>query len=96
VAGEPADDLHGDHSPEVLELDPELGIALRSLSALDREALLLVAWEDLTPTQAARSLGISPVAFRVRLLRARRRIRSKLETAGERADATSDLDLGTT
>jgi RNA polymerase sigma-70 factor, ECF subfamily len=96
VAGEPADDLHGDHSPEVLELDPELGIALRSLSALDREALLLVAWEDLTPTQAARSLGISPVAFRVRLLRARRRIRSKLEAAGERAGATSDLDLETT
>jgi len=95
LAGEPSDDLVGPTPPEVFELDPDLGIALRSLSALDREALLLVAWEDLTPTQAARSLGISPVAFRVRLLRARRRIRSKLE-AGARAGATSDLDLETT
>jgi RNA polymerase sigma-70 factor (ECF subfamily) len=65
-------------APEVLELDPALGVALRSLSRLDREALLLVAWEDLTPTQAARSLGINPTAFRVRLLRARRRLRAKL------------------
>ena len=65
--------------PEVLELDPLLGSALRSLSRLDREALLLVAWEDLTPSQAARSLGINPAAFRVRLLRARRRLRAKLD-----------------
>jgi RNA polymerase sigma-70 factor (ECF subfamily) len=55
--------------------------ALRTLSDLDREALLLVAWEDLTPSQAARSLGISPVAFRVRLLRARRRFQAGLEEA---------------
>src|SRR5262245_3594968 len=96
AAGGLVADLEGDDAPAVLELDPDLGVALRSLSALDREALLLVAWEDLTPTQAARSLGISPVAFRVRLLRARRRIRSKLEAAGALAAATSDLDLETT
>jgi len=94
-AGEPVE-AAADSAPELLELDPDLSIALRSLSPLDREALLLVAWEDLTPAQAARSLGISPVAFRVRLLRARRRIRSKLEAAGEHAGATSDLDLETT
>jgi RNA polymerase sigma-70 factor (ECF subfamily) len=94
-AGQPAD-IEGDDAPDVLELDPDLGAALRSLSALDREALLLVAWEDLTPTQAAHSLGISPVAFRVRLLRARRRIRSKLEAAGALARQTADLDLETT
>jgi RNA polymerase sigma factor (sigma-70 family) len=64
--------------PEAFELDPELGDALRSLSQLDREALLLVAWEDLTPSQAAASLGINPTAFRVRLLRARRRLQRKL------------------
>lgn len=96
AAGEPVADGEGHGAPAVLELDPGLGIALRSLSALDREALLLVAWEDLTPTQAARSLGVSPVAFRVRLLRARRRIRSKLEAAGALGAATSDLDLETT
>jgi RNA polymerase sigma-70 factor (ECF subfamily) len=65
--------------PELAELDPGLGSALRSLSHLDREALLLVAWEDLTPAQAAKALGINPAAFRVRLLRARRRLRAGLE-----------------
>jgi RNA polymerase sigma factor (sigma-70 family) len=62
-----------------IELDPSLDRALRSLSQVDREALLLVAWEDLTPKQAARALRINPTAFRVRLLRARRRLRASLE-----------------
>jgi RNA polymerase sigma factor (sigma-70 family) len=70
---------HVDQPP--VELDPTLDRALRALSRLDREALLLVAWEDLTPGQAAKALGISPVAFRVRLLRARRRFRTSLEEA---------------
>src|SRR6185295_6814003 len=82
----------------VLELDPELESALRSLSYGDREALLLVAWEDLTPTQAARSLGINPAAFRVRLLRARRRLQAKLDdaSAGRRCEPNSNLDMETT
>jgi|HubBroStandDraft_6_1064221.scaffolds.fasta_scaffold01162_10 RNA polymerase sigma-70 factor (ECF subfamily) len=63
-----------------VDLDPELERALRSLSAHDREALLLVAWEDLTPTAAAASLGISAAAFRVRLHRARRRLLFELES----------------
>ena len=65
-------------APEVFELDPELVSALRELSPLDREALLLTAWEELTPKEAARALGIKPTAFRVRLLRARRRVEAKL------------------
>lgn len=83
--------------PELPELDPALSEALRSLSRLDREALLLVAWEDLTPAQAARSLGINATAFRVRLLRARRRLRARLEEAPNSAhDETTNLDLETT
>jgi RNA polymerase sigma-70 factor, ECF subfamily len=66
-------------APELHELDPELARGLRSLSPTDREALLLVAWEDLAPTQAAHALGLNPTAFRVRLLRARRRLRAALE-----------------
>jgi len=65
-------------SPEVFELDPQLAAALGELSPLDREALLLTAWEELTPAEAARALGIKPTAFRVRLLRARRRVEAKL------------------
>jgi RNA polymerase sigma-70 factor (ECF subfamily) len=67
-------------APELDEIDPSLRSALLALSPLDREALLLVAWEDLTPTQAAKALGINPTAFRVRLLRARRRLRARLES----------------
>ena len=97
AAGHAGADLAGAQASDFAEFDAILGVALRSLSTLDREALLLVAWEDLTPTQAARSLGISPVAFRVRLLRARRRMRTKLEEAvGEEAGAPSKLDLETT
>jgi RNA polymerase sigma-70 factor (ECF subfamily) len=66
-------------APELHELDPQLDRALRSLGPADREALLLVAWEDLTPTQAASVLGLNATAFRVRLLRARRRLRTALD-----------------
>jgi len=65
---------------EVESLDPEIDRALASLSPGDREVLLLVAWEDLTPSSAAESLGIRPAAFRVRLHRARRRFKKSLET----------------
>jgi DNA-directed RNA polymerase specialized sigma24 family protein len=44
-------------APEVVELDPALRSALRSLSRLDREALLLVAWDDLTPRRAQPPAG---------------------------------------
>ena len=85
-------------APEPIELDPELGDALRSLSPTDREALLLVAWEDLTPTQAARSLGIRPAAFRIRLLRARRRLQARLEEAAAEPapEPKANLDMETT
>ena len=77
---------------DVSELDPPLAAALRELSPLDREALLLTAWEELTPTEAARSLGIKPTAFRVRLLRARRRIEAKLAGATPAPDTTLTME----
>lgn len=70
-----------------LELDPELEAALRSLSPQDREALLLIAWEDLTPAAAGASLGISASAFRVRLHRARRRLVYELELGAQQRRA---------
>lgn len=51
----------------------QLRSALNVLSAGDRELLLLVAWEGLTPAEAAEVLGIGKVAARSRLHRARRR-----------------------
>ncbi len=58
--------------------DGSVKTALGRLGIDDREALALVAWDGLTPSQAAHSLGCSPVAFRVRLHRARRRFQRAL------------------
>jgi RNA polymerase sigma factor (sigma-70 family) len=66
-------------APE-LDLAPELAEGLRALSEEYREALLLIAWDDLTPVQAAASLGISRTAFRSRLHRARRQLRKEMAT----------------
>ena len=68
----------------------------RVVDALVATALLLIAWEDLTPSQAARALGIHPAAFRVRLLRARRRLRAsltRLAPSDRPPAAVSQLDV---
>jgi RNA polymerase sigma factor (sigma-70 family) len=57
--------------------DPVLE-ALTRLREKDREALLLIAWDDLTPKEAAEVLHETAVAFRVRLHRARKRLRKEL------------------
>ena len=57
----------------------DLGRAWRVLSEVHQEALGLVVFEDLNAPQAAEVLGISPVAFRLRLSRARRALRLLLE-----------------
>ncbi|WP_308249819.1 RNA polymerase sigma factor [Sphaerisporangium fuscum] len=63
----------GDHADQVAE---RLAIvnALVSLPEDDRELLILVAWHGLTPRDAARVVGCSSAAFRVRLHRARKRL----------------------
>lgn len=50
--------------------------ALAALTATEREALLLVAWDGLSPTDAARVAGCSTSTFHVRLFRARRRLQT--------------------
>ena len=50
----------------------DLARAWARLNGLHQEALSLTVWEDLTGAQAAAVLGISPVAYRIRLSRARR------------------------
>lgn len=70
-----------DDRPPSEDPDNEVRVALLRLSPADRELLMLVSWEGLTPSQAAKVLEISPVAARSRLLRARRRLRR--EMAGE-------------
>jgi RNA polymerase sigma-70 factor, ECF subfamily len=69
--------------------DPQIGRAQNALAALDphdRELLLLVEWEGLTPSEVAAVLHRPPVAVRVRLHRARGRFRAAYEAETPIAD----------
>lgn len=57
----------------------ELAAALTKLHDRDREVLLLTRVAGLAPEEAARALGISPVALRQRLARARKRLGAALQ-----------------
>lgn len=56
--------------------------ALDRLSPTDRELLTLIAWDGLTPAQAAQALGCSRATLAVRLHRARARLRTQLAAGG--------------
>jgi RNA polymerase sigma factor (sigma-70 family) len=53
--------------------------ALSRLSSEDQEVLRLVAWEELTPREIAAVLGITQIAARSRLHRARKRLSVQLD-----------------
>lgn len=72
-----ADDIAPDETGGV-DARIDLSRAFSRLAARDQECLALIAWDGLTPTQAASVLGISVNAFTVRLHRARRRLRAAL------------------
>ena len=61
----------------------QLASAMTALSATEREALLLVAWEGLEPGRAAQVAGCSSGAFRARLHRARQRVSNALEQGSD-------------
>ena len=70
-------------SPETREAalgSPRLLEALAALSEGDREVLMLAAWEELSSSEAAQVLGCSATAYRIRLHRARRRLRERLDS----------------
>lgn len=56
--------------------------SLSSLSPDERELLMLAGWEGLSAAEIGRVLGCSPVAARIRLHRARIRLRSSMEDLG--------------
>lgn len=67
-------------SSEVSEVvDADLGRALRRLSSLDREVLTLTIWDGLTPEEVGRILEVPAGTVRVRLYRARARLRRLLQ-----------------
>ena len=58
---------------------PLLEEALAALPKSERDVLELVAYDGLTPTEAATALEITPNAARLRLSRARRSVRAHLD-----------------
>jgi RNA polymerase sigma-70 factor (ECF subfamily) len=74
-----AEERAGDpRTPGCLTEDDRRGEAVRraldSLSDLDRELVTLTTWEQLTPAEASRVVGITAGTARVRLHRARARL----------------------
>jgi RNA polymerase sigma-70 factor (ECF subfamily) len=63
---------------DAARLVPELSAALRALAPKDRELLMLVHRDELTPTQAGRVVGMNANTARLRLSRARARLRERL------------------
>jgi RNA polymerase sigma-70 factor (ECF subfamily) len=76
-------------SGDVAEDVAERLAVLRAMAAIpegDREVLILVAWQGLSPREAARVVGCSQAALRVRLHRARKRL-LRAADAGAEAEA---------
>ena len=68
-------------APEALT--DQVARALASLSPAEYDALTLLAWEGLTPDEAATVLGCSRAAVYLRLARARRRFRRAIDTGAD-------------
>lgn len=71
--------LSDDSSADLVATRLDIGRAWRLLSEVHQETLGLAILEELKAPQAAAVLGISPVAFRLRLSRARRALQLHLD-----------------
>jgi len=60
------------------EIDQRLLAAIAELPGAEREAFMLVAWDGLDATRASQVAGCSAATFRVRLHRARRRLKQRM------------------
>ena len=78
VAGVPT--VQADHAEEVTATT-DIRATMAKLSPRDQEVLQLIAWEDLDIADAAKVLGCSNTACKVRLHRARRRLELMLRVA---------------
>ncbi|MDJ0767670.1 MAG: RNA polymerase sigma factor [Ilumatobacter sp.] len=62
--------------------------ALLELPDAERETLLLVAWEQLTPTEIASATDVPAATVRTRLRRARQHVRDRLDRGGDTEEAS--------
>jgi RNA polymerase sigma-70 factor (ECF subfamily) len=75
---------------------PLIRRTLRELPHVERELLLLVAWEQLTPAEAAAVVGVPQGTARSRLHRARARLREALRDAPAGSPTNSTAPTGST
>ena len=75
--------MESDQRLPAIESTEPLRVALEALSEDDRDILLLAGVEELKPAEIAIVLDISPEVARNRLSRARRRLRSAMDTTNE-------------
>jgi RNA polymerase sigma factor (sigma-70 family) len=83
-------------APPAIQAGPDtarLRGALERLGESDRELLLLIAWEELSPSQVAAVLGVKPGTVRVRLHRARRRLAEALAREREQPTRCTSLPM---
>ena len=78
---EPQDTVHTESAGREDHTIRALRAGLATLSARDREILTLTAWEGLTPKQIAIVTGLQTNLIRVRLHRARSRLKRRLTRA---------------
>jgi RNA polymerase sigma-70 factor, ECF subfamily len=87
------EELRRQHPAQHVSEGSDLLEALNGLGETDRELLMLIGWEELTPAQAARALGISPYAARTRLYRARRRLRVQLAEQRLKSSMSAEIEV---
>ena len=81
---------------EAALLGPALAQALDGIPEADRDALLLMAWHDLSYAEVAEALDVPLGTVRSRISRARLRLRGRLSQLGVTRDAAthSESDTG--
>ncbi|MFI0965394.1 RNA polymerase sigma factor [Streptomyces sp. NPDC021080] len=72
---------------------PLIRRVLAAMPEAERQLLLLVVWDELTPAEAATAVGVPPGTARSRLYRARQRLREALGAA-QGTDITTDFLAG--
>lgn len=96
AAGPPADAAH-DGLADRLDAEaawPRLRAALEAMRPEERDAILLVAWEDLTYREVALALDVPVGTVRSRLHRARQHLREQLAPLGQEGDDTHTTRSG--
>jgi RNA polymerase sigma factor (sigma-70 family) len=82
---------------DAVRLAPVVAAAVgRVLTENERDLFVLVHEDELSVADAARVLGISPVSARMRLARARRRVRAAMDAWPPQAPCESELAEGST